>query len=337
MKISSAFLPFVALAFTNTVHAVAFIIDDGDAGYSTAGSWSNQSGFDASFERYNGDWQYQNAGGSGSDSATYSFSSLPAGKYLVSASTAWNGQGNLTAGANYAGTDGFTTVSLNQMVGVRDFDITAGAGYGVGFARLGTVPVSITDGNFQLTVTNGAGANFLTADAIRLELVASDVDRVYVIDNDEGPSGGYSEAGAWASFGNENEHDNGFRYGSGTATFTFSGLAAGTYRISSAWPAGGNRDANVTASYSTVGSNGSTSLNQQIAPTGASFEEVPWQAMFTTVTVTDPTLTVSFTGSGVGVVIADAVRLELLSVPEPSSLCLLGVAIAATMLRRRGQ
>ena len=336
MKPSLAFLPFCLAGFLSvneSAHAISFTIDNGGTGYSTTGSWSTQGGFDASYQRFNGDWQYQNTGGSGTDSATYNFTSLPAGKYLVSAATAWGGQANLTTGASYAGTDGFSTYSLNQAVGQRDFDTSAGVGYGVGFARLGTVPVLINDGTFQITVTNGAGANFLTADAIRLELVAPDVDKVFVIDNDE--PAGYSESGTWNGFGNENEHDSGFRYGNGSAMFTFNGLTPGTYRISSTWTGGGNRDANVTASYTTAGGSGSLAINQQASPSGATFEEVPWDTLFNTVTVTGTTLSVSLTGSGSGFVIGDAVRLELLSVPEPSSMSLIGVVVFGLFRRRR--
>lgn len=325
-----------ALAAIGIASASVFVIDDLDAGYSTTGSWSSQ----AIGGRYGGDWQYQNAA-NGGDTATWNFTGLPAGRYVASVSTF--AQNNLSTSATYTFTDGFGSLTRNQQIATNHFDGDAGAAAGATFARVssfnGYTPLTISDGTFSATLTDNDAALFLIADAVRLESVRSDVQKIYVIGN--GDTGYAETAGGWNTWaGDIGDHGADFRYSNGSTsdliTVSFTGLDAGLYRISSAWTAGGNRPSNVTLSYSTTGSNGSTSYNQ--IPGAAAndvFEEVNWQDMFSNVPVTSGSLTLTLANTaGNGLLIADAFRLEL--IPEPSA-AVLAVGGLIPLLRRRRQ
>ena len=83
--------------FSMPAAAVVTVIDDLDAGYSTAGSWTSQ-GIAGRYDGGTGaDWQYQNAAG-GADTATWNFTGLANGKYLLAATTFT--QANLSTSAN---------------------------------------------------------------------------------------------------------------------------------------------------------------------------------------------------------------------------------------------
>ncbi len=323
-----------ALTAVGTASASVFVIDDLDPGYSTTGSWTSQS----IVGRYGGDWQYQNAA-AGADTATWSFTGLPAGRYVASVSTF--AQANLSTSATYTMSDGFGSFTRNQQVATTHFDGDAGAAAGATFARVssfgGYTPLTISDGTFSATLTDNDPALFLIADAFRLESVRPDVQRIYVIDNVDP---GYAETGGgWNTWpGDIGDHGTDFRYSNGSTsdaiTVSFTGLDAGLYRISTAWTAGGNRPSNVTLSYATVGSNGSTSYNQ--IPGAAAddvFEEATWQDMFSNVPVTSGSLTLTLVNTaGDGLLIADGFRLEL--IPEPSA-AVLAVGGVLPFLRRR--
>ena len=76
-------------------------------------------------------------------------------------------------------------------------------------------------------------------------------------------------------------------------------------------------------------------VNQQIASAGDTFEDVLWQDLFTNVIVTGGTLSVILSNAGgSGLIIADAVRLELMT-PEPGTLSLLALGGLGLLRRRR--
>ena len=316
------------------VNGAAFVIDDGGAGFSDTGGWTNQ----LLGGRYDGDWQYQNTA-NGTETATYSFTGLPNGRYVASTSS-W-AQGNLSTDAVWTLSNGAGTFNVNQQVQVTNFDGESGMGSGVSYMRFGgsmTTAFEVTDGTFSGVLSDNDATGFLIADALRVEQVRPDVQAIHVIGNGDA---GYAETGgSWLTWaGDPSDHGLDMRYSDANTAaqvmVSFVGLAAGDYRISTTWTAGGNRPTNVTLGYSTTGASGSTSFNQ--VPGAAAddvFEESNWQDMFSSVTVTDGTLTLTLDNtSGDGLMIADGFRLEL--IPEPSTSILMALAGLGLIGRRR--
>jgi uncharacterized repeat protein (TIGR01451 family) len=133
-----------------------FIIDDGDAGYTQSGGWTNVTNLLA----YQLDYSYH-AAGSGSGSATWTFGSLPSGAYQVF--TKWIPFSNRATNAPYTILDGATplaTVQVNQrLMPVGD------QSNAVVWQSLGTF-VTTTG---ILAVRLGDNANgYVVADAVRI-------------------------------------------------------------------------------------------------------------------------------------------------------------------------
>ena len=332
----------ILFAALSSSHAVVTVIDNNTAGYSTTGSWSSQN----IAGRYAGTWQYQNAPGA-ADTATWDFTGLASGKYILAASTFT--QGNISTSATYTTTDGGGTHTRNQQAATNHFDIDTGTNSGVTFARIssfnGYTPITVIDGNLSTTLSDNVPSLFLVADAVRLESVRADVEKIFVIGNGDA---GYSETnGGWNTWaGDVGDHGADFRFSNGgigdLITVNFTGIDPGAYRISTAWTAGGNRTQSATLAYSTPGSSGSVTFDQRPgAAADDSFEEVNWEDMFSTVNVTGNSLTLTLRNNNAGpaeLLIADAFRLEkITAVPEPSSAILGGIAALGLLRRRRAR
>lgn len=84
----------------------------------------------------------------------------------------------------------------------------------VGYARLsnfnGYVPQLISDGSLSVTVSSAIASRFLMADSVRLERAPDDVEKVYVVDNEDAL--GYSEIGNWATYSEGMDHRTNYRY-----------------------------------------------------------------------------------------------------------------------------
>jgi hypothetical protein len=131
-------------------------------------------------------------------------------------------------------------------------------------------------------------------------------------------SGGFvSFAGNGTLFGYESD----FNYiaagnGSETASWTFTGLAAGNYEVAVTWVEFSNRATNAPYTiYDGASQVGSPVLvNQELAPTADHVEGgEPFQILAGSVTITSGTLVVELSNAANEYVIADAVRIELLS------------------------
>lgn len=318
-----------ALAIPTTNGAV-FIIDDGGSGYSQTGSWTAEGRADAQ----GGGWRYQNSA-AGSDTATYAFSGLENGRYIAARST-WE-QANLSNAATYTLSNSGGTYTQNQQIKTNHFDTDGTTTYQRLSNFNGYIPFDVTDGTFTATVGDTDASRFLIADGIRLESVRNDVQRIYLIGNGDA---GYSEsATGWATWSADlGDHGGDIRFAtttSATASFAFTGIENGTYRVSTAWTTGGGRPDD--ARYFVAGGPTIT-LNQQFAPNDDIFEEVNWEDLFTVV-VLDGNLTVNLEnaagGGGGTALIADAMRLELISsIPEPAITFLFSLG-SLTLLRRR--
>jgi hypothetical protein len=289
-------------------------IDDEDAGYGTTGAWSEEAAPNA-----HNDDEYWQSDPANDATATWSFSGLAAGNYYISAS--WVAGGNRTPVAVYAMSDGIPSATINQQLGVSfGFD----DGQNVGYARLssfdGYVAHSISDGTLDVTVSDADLTKFLMVDSVRIETARPDVTKVYVIDNEDAT--GYSETGAgWATHaGDANDHRADLRYGSvitSTATYAFTGVDDGIYRVSANWGGSPNRPTDATYIIPDVGS---VVVNQQVTPSDDTFEDSPWKDLFPWVEVSGGTLSVTVSngvgGAGGTALIADAVRLEKITPPS---------------------
>ena len=99
------------------------------------------------------------------------------------------------------------------------------------------------------------------------------------------------------------------------ATWTFTELQAGTYRVSATWIRHSNRATD--APYSVLdGANplGTVLVNQELAPDDFSDAGAPWEALGE-FTIIGSTLTVQLSDAANEYVIADAIRIEKLGAP----------------------
>ena len=102
--------------------------------------------------------------------------------------------------------------------------------------------------------------------------------------------------------------------GSNVARWTFSNLAAGTYRVAATWtPYSGRASNSPFTIYDGVQSLGTFLVNQLVAPNGFTDSGVSWNYLGSAVQITSGTLEVRLSDNANGVVIADAIRLERIS------------------------
>jgi fimbrial isopeptide formation D2 family protein/uncharacterized repeat protein (TIGR01451 family) len=141
----------------------------------------------------------------------------------------------------------------------------------------------------------------------------------FLIDNGDA---GYSSVGAWTTFvGQGYENDLQFSAagtGADVASWNFTGLMAGqTYQVYTTWTSHANRATN--APYTITGGAAPINLtvNQQNSPQGETVGGATWQEIGI-VTLVGTTLTVQLTDNANGYVIADAVRIDLVTGPEIS-------------------
>jgi len=138
---------------------VVTIIDNGDAGFTTAGSWTAWSG-----QGYQND-VHEAFAGNGSTVATWTFSVAP-GQYRVAAT--WSAFSNRATNSPFNVFDGSTslgTVQANQQLAPADF-VDSGASW----SNLGTYTIS--GGSLVVKLANNANGN-LNADAIRIERIGA--------------------------------------------------------------------------------------------------------------------------------------------------------------------
>lgn len=182
---------------TGTAANFAAIIDDGETGFATVGTWPNSTtGFRA-------DSKY-NAAGTGLDSATWTFTGLDAGRYLVSAT--WAAATNRASNATYVVTDGagtpntLVTKVVNQRVAPASRTVS-----GAAWSDLGTVTLGAGGGETLAITLTDAANGFLIADAIRIERIEPEEEitlkngTVVVLDNTGAVAFGATPAGTSVS------------------------------------------------------------------------------------------------------------------------------------------
>ncbi|HWE97544.1 MAG TPA: RHS repeat-associated core domain-containing protein [Tepidisphaeraceae bacterium] len=295
-RIEETNTPAATVVAPGVASTVAFV-DDLEAGYTEAGTWSGGGGGGA-----NGEYRYA-AAGSGTTQATWTNTGLAAGNYDVQVT--WVAYSNRADNAHYLIYDGTTLVKearLNQQLA------PSGPSYGgVNYQDLGTVAVS--SGTLKVVLANDADG-YVIADAVRVLATTSPAsfsDDLEV---------GYTETGTWSGAGGGSDGDGEYRYAAGTnsssvtatATWQSSSVAAGTYDVQVTWAAYSNRADN--ANYLIY--DGTTlikeiRINQQLAPSGPSYGGVTYQDLGP-VSVSSGTLKIVLQNNADNYVIADAVR-----------------------------
>jgi uncharacterized repeat protein (TIGR01451 family) len=126
---------------------------------------------------------------------------------------------------------------------------------------------------------------------------------------------GFSLVGPWSTtkFGFDGgEHYAAAGTGSAQASYSFTGLAPGQYQIFATWSDVGTPSKPATNAPFTIYNGtlvaGSATVNQDIAPSGASFDNTPFQ-LLGTVTITSSLLRVTLNNKANGIVLADAVAI----------------------------
>jgi hypothetical protein len=178
-------------------------------------------------------------------------------------------------------------------------------------------------GGYSLTLTAaGSGVTDKAGNALASGANTSWQTQGPPIIIDDGDAG-FAVVGSWKSNGQGfqgDSHNTGAGSGSKNATWRFTGLQPGTYRVSATWPSGGNRAGNAPFSVlqgSTV--LGSVTVNQKQAPSGFSDSGGKWQDLGGPYQVTGTTLTVKLTDNANGTVVADAIRIQLLTPASPAA------------------
>ena len=184
-------------------------------------------------------------------------------------------------------------------------------------------------------------AGFLFSSLLSLNAAVVSVGGWLVNDNSfaDDANGTYSETGSWTNVGEADPWGGAgnarFTTGSGTATWTFLGLADGLYEVAASWSFGGNRPSDVPY---TVQGLGPFSVNQTITASGGptlndGASNIPFQIL-TTAIVSGGTLTVVLTDDEADFpfATADAIAIRSLATPEPSTL---GLVVMGAMLLAR--
>ncbi len=293
-----------------TVSDAAIIVDNGDAGFSTVGSWTSKANASAR------DSDLSHAlNGAGAKVARWIVTGLTPGNYQVSAT--WVAHLNRATNAPFTILDsvGGTTLAttlLNQQAPPSDFmdDGTAWEDLAV---------VTVTGSTLVVELSNAADG-YVIADAIRVtstETTAAPSPRI-IDDN----SPGFSKTAGWKV----STQSNGYLVdvthapagdGSRVATWTFDGLAPGNDVVSATWTTNANRATN--APFTVRDGVGGPVLeqirvNQRLAPNDFTDVGTSWEQL-TIVGITGSTLVVELSNDANQYVIADAIHLEPTNLP----------------------
>ena len=198
---------------------------------------------------------------------------------------------NTTTAANYNGQVSFNTNDFDE----NPFNFTVKAG-------VSSANVKIAD-----NLSAGSGYNTITGAA-----------------NNAGTNRMYGEVGPWHN--NDDSlvgYQQDLRYANANsnsqATWTFSSLPIGTYRVSVTYRAESNRASNTSFSVAGTGATTvNTTINQRVAPNQFQDTNIYWIDLANTFAISGGSITVTLNALGSnGFVIADAVRIEYLSAAYP--------------------
>jgi uncharacterized protein (DUF1800 family) len=273
------------------------IIGNGDIGFRTIGVWAPVKG-----QGLPGMIRYAPAG-TGANMATWTFTGLRPGQYRVAAT--WTTGSNRASNASYTivgGTVPLGSVSVNQRAAPADFTDAGTAWQNLGGSY------RITGDTLVVQLSDRADG-YVVADAVRIERVGQ-VGRI--IDDADA---GFETSGTWAkSIGGFRSTQAVSTSNHAVATWTFSGLQPGFYRVSATW----NQSTTAASDAAFAILDGTTAIakvnvNQQVAPQDFTDAGAGWKdlgELGQLYPIAGTTLVVRLSGKGSGSVLADGVRIE---------------------------
>jgi uncharacterized protein (DUF2141 family) len=190
----------------------------------------------------------------------------------------------------------------------------------------GTLPITITyDGLVSAAGTFSFFTNDDDENPFNITLTGTAAPPTTIIDDDgdgAAPVDFAATAGFLSTTGQGFNNDVRFAAGSATqtdtATWTFAGLTAGTYRVSSTWFPFTNRATDAPFTISGIsGGPATVDVNQQLTPGSFIDDGTNWLDLETVHLAAPGTITVTLGNMADGAVIADAVRIEQVLVASP--------------------
>lgn len=180
---------------------------------------------------------------------------------------------------------------------------------------VGTYALTLTAANSGITDVAG---NALTGDASDTWQVSTSQPSAPLIIDNGAP--GTATVGTWSFVSGSGFRSDYLTATAGTgskyATWTFSNLTPGLYRVSATWLPAGTRASN--APFTVLQGSavlGTVAVNQQVAPGDFTESGVGWKDLGGPYQVSGGSLTIRLTNQANGVVVADGIRIERLS-PE---------------------
>jgi hypothetical protein len=276
-----AYVDYVTL--TATTGSVKEIIVDNPAA-AFVGTWPTST----STAGYYGSNYQTHAAGTGSNTATWSFTIPTAGSWTVYAR--WTALSNRASNAKYTvnSAGGSAVVTVNQQAS------------GGTWVSLGTF--TFNAGSYSIRLSDNANG-YVIADAVRLVKGGAPPPPTEIIKDN--PSATY--VGTWptststAGYYGSNYQTHAAGTGSNTATWSFTVTTAGSYKVYARWTALSNRASNAKYTVNSAGGATMVTVNQQA--NGGS-----WQSLGT-FTFNAGSYSIRLTDNANGYVIADAVRL----------------------------
>jgi hypothetical protein len=185
--------------------------------------------------------------------------------------------------------------------------ISIAAGASANFTvRLGAITTGTFSGTLSLTTNDSDEAPFDFA------VTGTVVPPVQIVDNTPANSANFSTTGTWGNFNQGRDGDMRLSTAIGnTATWTFTNLAPGTYRVSTTWVS--NRNNTTQAQYQVTGGTSVVTnvLNQTATPgLNLSGDATRWVDISNSVVLTGNSLTITLTSLDAKATWADAIRIE---------------------------
>lgn len=247
------------------------------------------------------------AGGTGANNATWAAHGLATGLYRVYAT--WVGAAGHATAARYRFYDGstylgFTTVD-QSVDPIHDDPINAGQSLATVYVSSGTLTVVLADDTTGVLIAN------------LVSVVPYDPAGLLDLRDDSDSSGRVVFTSGWSSYGDGATWGGRFSYNdqgvkpATLATYTFDGLAPGTYQIQASWTPNVNRShATVYKAYEGTNPIATFTVDQTVAPADATYTGVGFKTLGTA-TITGRKLQVTISGPTDGYAIADAVVVKL--------------------------
>ncbi len=247
------------------------------------------------------------AGGTGANNATWTASGLAAGLYRVYAT--WLGAAGHATTAKYRFYDGstyFGFATVDQSVDpIHDDAVNAGQSLATVYVSSGTLTVVLADDTAGVLIAN------------LVSVVPYDPSGLLDLLDDGDSSGRVVLTSGWSTYGDGAAWGRRFSYNdqglksTTLATYTFDGLAPGTYRIEGSWTPNVNRShATTYKAYEGTNLLATYTVDQTIAPTDATYTGVGFKTLGTAA-ITGRKLQVTVSGPTDGYAIADAVVVKL--------------------------